>query len=157
MQRLVLYNAPQSTCSQRVLFVLQEKGLEFTERTLDLFSRDHLRPRYLKINRVSDPTALVPNDPVKRAAMRSFIRYTDEVPTPTVRVLSYNMAFLPHFSDMSEDDFVALAESKPLRKDFLLSMGRTGFSTQEMPKRWSAYAKRLCECLKLYPPVAARG
>jgi len=161
MQRLVLYNAPQSTCSQRVRFVLHEKGLEFAERKLDLFSGDQLRPQYLKINPngvvpslvdgssvivdsaviieyldevFPDPTSLVQNDPVKRAAMRSFIRYTDEVPTPAVRVLSYNMAFLPHFSDMSEDDFVALAESKPLRKDFLLSMGRTGFSTQEMTK-----------------------
>jgi glutathione S-transferase len=161
MQRLVLYNAPQSTCSQRVRFVLHDKGLEFTERKLDLFSGDQLQPEYLKINPngvvpslvdgtsvivdsaviieyldevFPDPAALVPNDPVKRAAMRSFIRYTDEVPASAVRVLSYNMAFLPHFSDMSEDDFVALAESKPLRKDFLLSMGRTGFSTQEMIK-----------------------
>jgi hypothetical protein len=39
MQRLVLYNAPQSTCSQRVRFVLHEKGLEFGEQRLDLFSR----------------------------------------------------------------------------------------------------------------------
>jgi glutathione S-transferase len=161
MQRLVLYNAPQSTCSQRVRFVLHEKGLDFDERQLDLFSGDQLRPEYLKINPngvvpslvdgssvivdsaviieyldevFREPTPLVPYDPVKRAEMRSFIRYTDEVPTPAVRVPSYNMAFLPHFRDMSEDDFVALAESKPLRKDFLLSMGRTGFSTQEMSK-----------------------
>jgi glutathione S-transferase len=161
MQRLVLYNAPQSTCSQRVRFVLHEKGLEFAEQKLDLFSGDQLRPEYLKINPngvvpsltdgssvildsaviieyldevFPEPTALVPGDPVKRAAMRSFMRYIDEVPTPAVRVPSYNLAFLPHFSGMSEDDFTALAESKPLRKDFLLSMGRSGFSTQEMNK-----------------------
>jgi glutathione S-transferase len=35
---------------------------------------------------------------------------------------------------MPEADFVALAESKPLRKEFLLSMGRTGFSAEEMNK-----------------------
>jgi len=51
-----------------------------------------------------------------------------------VRVPSYNMAFLPHFRDMTEADFLALAESKPLRKDFLLSMGRSGFPPQEMNK-----------------------
>jgi glutathione S-transferase len=161
MQRLVLYNAPQSTCSQRVRFVLHEKALEFTEQRLDLFSGDQLRPEYLRINPngvvpsltdgssvildsaviieyldevFPEPTALVPADPVKRAAMRSFMRYTDEVPTPAVRVPSYNLAFLPHFSAMSEDEFAALADSKPLRKDFLLSMGRTGFSTEEMNK-----------------------
>ncbi len=159
MPELVLYNAPQSTCSQRVRFVLHEKGLAFTERKLDLFSGDQLRPEYLKINPngvvpslvhggsaivdsaviieyldevFPEPAALVPSDAVERAAMRSFIRYTDEVPTPAVRIPSYNLAFLPHFRDMSEADFVALAESKPLRKEFLLSMGRTGFTEQEM-------------------------
>jgi glutathione S-transferase len=161
VQSLVLYNAPQSTCSQRVRFTLHEKGLAFSELKLDLFSGDQLRPEYLKINpngvvpslvhdgRViidsaviieylsevfPEPTALVPRDAVARAAMRSFIRYADEVPTPAVRVPSYNLAFLPHFRDMSETDFIALAESKPLRKEFLLSMGRSGFSAQEMNK-----------------------
>jgi len=66
--------------------------------------------------------------------MRSLIRYIDEVPTPAVRVPSYNLAFLRHFRGMPEADFVALAESKPLRKEFLLSMGRTGFPEQEMNK-----------------------
>ncbi|RMF03723.1 MAG: hypothetical protein D6773_06930 [Alphaproteobacteria bacterium] len=33
---------------------------------------------------------------------------------------------------MSEEDFLALAESKPLRKEFLLKMGRTGFPEAEM-------------------------
>ena len=161
MHSLVLYNAPQSTCSQRVRFTLHEKGLSFSEIKLDLFSGDQLRPEYLKINpngvvpslvhdgkAVIDsaviieyldevfpaPTALVPHEPVARAAMRSLIRYIDEVPTPAVRVPSYNFAFLPHFRDMREADFRALAESKPLRKEFLLSMGRTGFSADEMNK-----------------------
>ncbi|MDB6086616.1 MAG: Stringent starvation protein [Gammaproteobacteria bacterium] len=161
MQNLVLYNAPQSTCSQRVRFTLHEKGLAFSEHKLDLFSGDQLRPEYLKINPngvvpslvhnggviidsaviieylnevFPEPTPLVPHDAVARAAMRSFIRYTDEVPTPAVRVPSYNLAFLPHFREMPEADFIALAESKPLRKDFLLSMGRTGFPAQELDK-----------------------
>ena len=158
---LVLYNAPQSTCRQRVRFTLHEKGLAFSEIKLDLFSGDQLRPEYLKINpngvvpslvhegRViidsaviieylnevfPEPVALVPHDPVARAAMRSLIRYIDEIPTPAVRVPSYNIAFLPHYRDMSEADFVALAESKPLRKEFLLSMGRAGFSAEDMNK-----------------------
>ena len=161
MQNLDLYNAPQSTCSQRVRFTLHEKGLSFSEVKLDLFSGDQLRPEYLKLNpngvvpslvhngRViidsaviieylnevfPEPAALVPQDAVARAAMRSLIRYIDEVPTPAVRVPSYNIAFLPHYRDMSEADFIALAESKPLRKEFLLSMGRSGFSTEEMNK-----------------------
>ena len=49
-----------------------------------------------------------------------------------IRVPSYNLAFLPSFQAMSEEEFRALAESKPLRKEFLLTMGRTGFSDAEM-------------------------
>jgi glutathione S-transferase len=159
MNHLVLYNAPQSTCSQRVRYTLHEKGLPFSEIKLDLFAGDQLRPEYLQINpngvvpslvhdgRIvidsaviieyvnevfPEPTPLVPQDPVDRAAMRSLMRYIDEVPTPAVRVPSYNIAFLPHFRDMPEDEFLAMAESKPLRKEFLLKMGRTGFPEAEM-------------------------
>jgi glutathione S-transferase len=64
--------------------------------------------------------------------MRSLIHFIDEVPTPAVRVPSYNLAFLPHFQTMSEEEFRAVAESKPLRKEFLLKMGRTGFPEEEM-------------------------
>jgi glutathione S-transferase len=33
---------------------------------------------------------------------------------------------------MSRDEFVAFAESKPLRKEFMLAMGQTGFPKPEM-------------------------
>jgi glutathione S-transferase len=157
--RLLLYNAPQSTCSQRVRFVLHAKGVAFDERRLDLFTGDQLRPEYLALNpnglvptlvhdghviidssvimeyleEVFDQAPrLVPKDPVARAAMRSLMRFIDEVPTPAIRVPSYQTAFLRHFRNMSEAEFLALAESKPLRKDFLLRMGRTGFPAAEV-------------------------
>src|SRR4030081_3944732 len=102
MEALILYNAPQSTCSQRVRFTLHEKGLALTEIKLDLFSGDQLRPEHLKINPngvvpsllhndreiidsaaiieyldevLPGPAPLVPQDAVERAAMRSLIRY----------------------------------------------------------------------------------
>jgi glutathione S-transferase len=154
-----LYNAAQSTCSQRVRFTLHTKGFTFDETKLDLFSGDQLKPEYLAINPNGvvptlihdgqiitdsaviieyldelrpDVSPLVPKDIVARAHLRALMRFIDEVPTPAVRVPSYNLAFLRHFQAMSEDEFIALAESKPLRKEFLLSMGRTGFSDQEM-------------------------
>ena len=46
----VLYNAPQSTCSQKVRICLWEKNLEFTEQKLDLFRGDQLTPEYKKLN-----------------------------------------------------------------------------------------------------------
>ena len=45
-----LYDAPQSTCSQRVRFVLNAKGLAFEERKLDLLAGDQLAPEYLALN-----------------------------------------------------------------------------------------------------------
>jgi glutathione S-transferase len=156
---LLLYNAPQSTCSQRVRFVLHAKGIAFVERRLDLFAGDQLRPEYLELNpngvvptlvhdghviidssvimeyleeAFDQAPRLVPEDPLERAAMRSLMRFIDEVPTPAIRVPSYQTAFLRHFQSMSEAEFLALAEAKPLRKEFLLRMGRTGFPAAEV-------------------------
>lgn len=154
-----LYNAPQSTCSQRVRFTLHTKGAAFEEHKLDLFKGDQLKPEYMLINPnglvpalVHDGAAVIdsavileyledilpdhaplrPNDPVKVAKMRAMMRFIDEVPTPAIRVPSYNLAFLPHFQSLTDAEFQALADSKPLRREFLLKMGRTGFPQAEM-------------------------
>src|SRR6516225_5714854 len=154
-----LYNAPQSTCSQRVRFVLNAKGLVFEERKLDLLAGDQLAPAYLALNPngvvptlvhdgevVIDSSVIIeyldeiaparerftPQAAVERARMRSLMRFFDEVPAAAVRVPTYNLAFLPRFAAMSEREFLAFAESKPLRKEFMLAMGRTGFPQKEM-------------------------
>ena len=51
-----LYNAPQSTCSQRVRFVFNAKKLPFDEVKLNLLEGDQLKPDYLKLN----PNGVVP-------------------------------------------------------------------------------------------------
>jgi glutathione S-transferase len=159
MAHIELFNAPQSTCSQRVRFVLNAKRLPFDERRLDLFSGDQLKPDYLAINPngvvptirhddaiVIDSTVImeyleevfpeersfVPKDAAVRAHMRSMMRFIDEVPAAAIRIPSYNLAFLPHFQSMTEEEFQALADSKPLRREFILKMGRTGFPEAEM-------------------------
>lgn len=159
MTDFLLYNAPQSTCSQRVRYALHAKGQAFEERKLDLFAGDQLRPEYLAINPNGVVPALVhdgrniidsavileyledilpdrapmrPADPVETARLRAMMRFVDEVPTPAIRVPSYNLAFLPHFQSMSEAEFQALCDSKPLRREFLMRMGRTGFPQADM-------------------------
>lgn len=158
MAAFTLYNAPQSTCSQRVRYALNLKGESFDEHRLDLFGGDQLKPEYLELNPngvvptlvhegavVTDSAVimeyldevlagakLVPEGPAERARMRSMLRFIDEVPTPAIRIPSYNLAFLPHFKQMSEDEFQALADSKPLRREFLLRMGRNGFPQEDM-------------------------
>lgn len=154
-----LYNAPQSTCSQRVRFVLNAKKLAFSEVKLDLLAGDQLKPDYLALNpngvvptldhdgaTLTDscvimeyldevapaPPNFTPHDPVARAKMRALLHFIDEMPAPAVRVPTFNLAFLPRFAAMSEEDFTAFAESKPLRREFMLSMGRSGFPQDEM-------------------------
>jgi glutathione S-transferase len=155
---MTLYNAPQSTCSQRVRFVLNAKELPFDEVKLDLLAGDQLKPDYLKLNPngvvptldhngaiVIDSTVIIeyldeimvqpgftPANPVERAKMRALMRFIDEMPAAAVRVPTFNLAFLPRFQAMTEEEFVAFAESKPLRKEFMLAMGRKGFSEREM-------------------------
>jgi glutathione S-transferase len=153
-----LHNAPQSTCSQRVRFVLNAKQLSFQEIKLNLLDGDQLKPEYLKLNPngvvptldhdgaiVTDSTVIMeyldevepdvsftPEDALKRARMRALMHFIDEMPAAAVRVPTFNLAFLPKFQAMSRDDFVAMAESKPLRREFMLTMGQTGFPKTEM-------------------------
>jgi glutathione S-transferase len=154
-----LYNAPQSTCSQRVRFVLNAKKISFAEIKLDLLAGDQLKPDYLALNPngvvptldhdgaividssviieyldevVPTPERFTPRDPAMRARMRALMRFIDEMPAAAVRVPTFNLAFLPRFAAMSEEKFLAFAESKPLRKEFMLTMGRKGFPQKEM-------------------------
>ena len=133
-----LYNAPQSTCSQRVRFVLNAKGLAFDEVKLNLLEGDQLKPDYLKLNpngvvptldhdgqividstviteyldEVAPDASFTPENPVKRARMRALMHFIDEMPAAAVRVPTFNLAFLPSFQKMSREDFVAMAEIK---------------------------------------------
>ncbi len=153
-----LYNAPQSTCSQRVRFVLNTKKLPFDEIKLNLLAGDQLKPEYLKLNPngvvptldhdgaivtdsnviteylddVEPEVSFTPEDPVARAKMRTLMHFIDEMPAAAVRVPTFNLAFLPKFQAMSRDEFIAFAESKPLRREFMLAMGQTGFPQAEM-------------------------
>ena len=74
----LLYNAPQSTCSQRVRFVLNAKKLPFEEVKLDLLAGDQLKPDYLALN----PNGVVPtlvHDGAVVIDSSVIIEYLDEV------------------------------------------------------------------------------
>jgi len=153
-----LYNAPQSTCSQRVRFVLNAKELPFDEVKLNLLKGDQLKPDYLKLNpngvvptldhdgqivfdstviteyldEVAPKDSFTPENPVTRARMRALMHFIDEMPAAAVRVPTFNLAFLPRFKAMERDEFIAFANSKPLRREFMLAMGQSGFPQEEM-------------------------
>jgi len=71
------------------------------------------------------------------------MRFIDEVPAAAIRIPSYNLAFLPHFQSMSEEEFQALADSKPLRREFLMKMGRTGFPEADMNEALNRLARNV--------------
>ena len=157
---LTLYNAPHSTCSQKVRICLAEKELAFEDIRLDLGkNKDHLKPKYLKLNPngvvptlIDDGQVIIdssviceylderypairlsPNDVVERAKMRAWMRYFEEVPTAAVRVPSFNMGFLPRFAGLDRARFEAeQADIRPIRKHFYRRMGTSGFKRAEV-------------------------
>src|SRR5215510_4027115 len=126
-----LYNAPQSTCSQRVRFVLNAKRLPFEEVKLNLLAGDQLKPDYLKLkpngvvptldhdgaiiidsnviteslDEVAPDHTFTPEEPIARARMRALMHFIDEMPAAAVRVPTFNLAFLPSFQKMGSEAF----------------------------------------------------
>lgn len=151
---LTLYHSPYSTCSQKVRLALFEKNLSFEQTVLHFWRGDHLTPEYLAINPngvvptlVDDGAVVIdssviceyldeaypdrslsPGTPLGRAGMRAWLRYIEEVPTPAIRVPSFNQVFLDRLKEMSDDRLNDQVEARPLRKHFYREMGKTGFS-----------------------------
>ena len=165
-----LYNAPQSTCSQRVRFVLNAKNLPFSEVKLDLLAGDQLKPDYLALNPngvvptldhdgaividssviieyldeiAPSPVDFTPHDPVMRAKMRALMHFIDEMPAAAVRVPTFNLAFLPRFAAMSEEEFLAFAESKAAAQGIHAGDGPQGFSAEGYGRGAGAAAPHL--------------
>lgn len=145
---LKLYNFPQSTCSQKVRLVLWEKGLDFLDRPVNSKKQEHLSDWYLKLNpngvvptlmhsdavvvdssvimeyldEVFPEVPLTPSDPVMRAHMRKWMRYFEEVPTPAIRVPSFNQYLSKRFDKLSQKEFEDFVDTHPIRKQFFKKM-----------------------------------
>jgi glutathione S-transferase len=155
---LKLYNFPQSTCSQKVRLTLWEKGIEFLDRPVDSTKREHLSDWYLELNpngvvptlihdgaviidssvimeyldEVFPDHPLTPGDPVARAHMRKWLRYFEEVPTPAVRVPSFNQFLSKRFDKLSQDEFDRFVDNHPIRKQFYKRMRKErGFDERD--------------------------
>ena len=165
---LELYHANHSTCSQKVRLCIAEKGLDFEGHLIDLGAKEQLDPEYLKLNpngvvptlvhdevvimdssviceyldEVFPEQRLTPPDPAERAHMRKWMRYIEEVPTAAVRFPSFNMAFLPRFDGLNEEQFIKQqADVRPLRKGFFRRMGPAGFSYEDIEEFFDQISK----------------
>ena len=152
-----LFHNHASTCSQKVRICLAEKGLDYASRHIDLSKFEHLTPEYLAINpngvvpalrhdggvviestviceyldEVFPQNPLSPAEPLQRAEMRAWLRFIDEVPSMAVRVPTFQNLILPSYQRLSKDEFVQLADSMPVRKQFIMRMGQEGFDNKE--------------------------
>lgn len=157
---LELYHTPQSTCSQKVRLALAEKLVAWSERRMDWLKGEHLEDWYLDLNPngtvptlvhdgepVVDSTVineyieelfpeppLMPADPLKRARMRTWRQFIDEVPTVAIRVPSFNHSLVKLWQDMSPSEFEAFAARHPIRADFYRTMGTSGFSDEDVER-----------------------
>jgi glutathione S-transferase len=154
--KLALYNWATSTCSQKVRFVLAEKGLEWEDRRLDSSRSENLSDWYLKLNEngvvptlkhgskiiidssviteyldeVFPVVRLSPADAYTRARMRAWRQFIDEVPTAAIRVPSYNRYIRHKWKAMPQEQFDALVEKRTVRKHFYRNMGRDGSDSE---------------------------
>src|SRR4051812_36474996 len=155
---LALLNAPASTCSQKVRMALFEKNLPWSDVRIDLRANEHLEDWYLALNpnavvptlvhdgrvvldssvineyldEVFPRVPLVPADPYERARMRAWKAYIDEVPTPAIRVPSFNAFILKQWGTLSDAQFEQSVEARTVRKHFYRKMGRAGFGKEDM-------------------------
>jgi glutathione S-transferase len=172
MTDLVLYHALFSTCSQKVRFALAAKGLRYESRIVDLTRNEHLEDDYLALNPNGVVPTLVdrgtpvvdssviceylddayptvplgPADPLRRAAMRTWMRYFEEVTTPAIRAPSYNALFAPGIHARGEVVNRAARERMPLRRRFYEKLGPAGFDAaiiEESVERLAATLARV--------------
>lgn len=167
---LELYNAPISTCSQKVRMALSEKELHWTDRRIVFANFDQLKPEYLKLNPngvvptlVHDGAVIVdssvineyledvfperplrPSNKVELAHMRAWRQYIDEVPTPAIRYPSFNAYAVMRYADYTDEQFRQHTERLPLRRDLYKKMGRAGFPQEEV----DAAVRRLRDTLE---------
>ena len=177
MAAITLYCFPQSPCSQKVRLVLWEKGIPFEERHVNHKEREHLSDWYLKLNpngvvptltdggdviidssvileyleEVYPNHAMAPDNPGTRAHMRKWLRYLEEVPTPAIRIPSFNKHLAKRYENMNDSAYQKMADAHPVRKHFYKRMNKTGFGaeeTEEALARLNGAAQRISAALE---------
>jgi len=136
-----LYHFWSSVCSVRCRMALQEKGVPWTSRYIDLFKFDQMRPEYLAINpRGMVPTLvhdgkpvressvineyidaafagppLTPPDPLGAARMREFVYLCDEGFSAIVKLTMVKYILPKLRNRWGDDELSKQAERRPTK------------------------------------------
>lgn len=152
--RVQLYHFWSSVCSVRCRFALEEKGVRWDSRYVDLFAFQQLTPEYLAINpdgvvptlvcdgrTIRDSVvinefvdaafpgpALIPADPFAAASMRHFVQGCAEALSP-IALLTYVRYILPKLRNRwSDAELIRQADQRPTR--FLRDLHSRGIRNQ---------------------------
>jgi glutathione S-transferase len=162
--------------------VLHEKSVAFEEVRIDLGKKEQLNPDYLALNPngvvptlVDDgipiiessviceyldekypQNPLVPGDLVRRARMRAWMHYIEEVAVAAIRVPSFNRAFLYRFKGQDQEQFEKHEIGpRPVRKELFQRMGSPkGFSRKNVDKSLGELAET---CRRMDEAMARKG
>lgn len=136
---LILHHDWDSLQSMKVRMCLEEKGLAFDSRIVELTAFEHLRPDYLAINGAGlvpslvdgglvitestiineyledcVPTGLRPVGPLQRARMRAWTKFQDDEVHPSIRPATFQLMIRRRLSVMTAAQIDALVASHPL-------------------------------------------
>ncbi len=146
MSEITLYHYPNSVCSQKVRLALEEKGLQWKSRVVDIgLAMENYSPSYMRLN----PKGLVPT-----------LRYEGTVVTDSFQIMNFindnfeGAALEPVRREQQCEmkRWLALGDHLPIH---VLTYGRGGFpgGTRMLQKRLTAlehYKKERPELMKLY-------
>lgn len=136
-----LYHFWSSVCSVRCRMALEEKGVAWTSRYVDLFKFDQMRPDYLAINpkgvvptlvhdgkpvressvineyvdAAFEGPQLVPADPLQAARMREFVATCDEGFSAIVKLTMVKYILPKLRNRWSDEELRRQAERRPMK------------------------------------------
>lgn len=141
-EMITLYHYWDSTCSMKVRFALEEKGVAYEGVFVDLLKFEQLRPEYLQINpngvaptlvhdgrsivestvineyleEVFPGPKLLPGDPYCRAQVRALVRLEDGRAQSAFRDPTYHLMLKPMFADVPDEELDRVAARHPQKR-----------------------------------------
>ena len=139
---LELYHYEPYANSMKCLMCLEEKGLEFVSRYVDLLAFEQHAPEFVALNANGQVPVLVhdsavitestvineyledvfgdaplrPQAPVERARMRIWSKLVDEVLMPSVSAIGWHLRFHPFIKGLGAEDFEGRVAQVPLKE-----------------------------------------
>ena len=138
-----LFHGLASTCSKKVRMTLYEKGLAFKSRLMNLQAFEQHRPDYLKINpngvvpalldgnapviessiimeyiddRYPQVVPLVPADPLLRAKMRLWLRFSDNIAFDAIMLSTWARLSVKRAQSLSSAELKEVIDRIPTRE-----------------------------------------